>query len=106
MGYSKSAYIKAREIIEKRAQEANNTSVLRTAAIYKEIPEVKVIDEELANTALQIVKAIAQGKEGIEKKVDKIRKNNLALQKKTQRTSYFCRIPRRLHKCKVPLLRL
>lgn len=84
MGYTKSAYTEAREILSKRAQYAKDLAAKHLTEIYTKIPEIKKIDNELAGTVVEIQIAIAKGKEGIEERIAHIQANNLALQEKRQ----------------------
>ncbi len=82
MAYSKYAVRNARDELERRRRAAEDAQLARLAEVYGLCPEIKAIDAELKNVALEIAGAISLGKEECAARIATVKEKNLALQKR------------------------
>lgn len=80
MGYPKNVYEKARTIMNQRKQKAESIKTYRTTKVYENIPRIKEIDLELAQTGAGVVKAVIAEPTRCGEIVEKLKKKNLDLQ--------------------------
>ena len=61
MKYSDSAFEKAASVLDERRRKAENEQQKRTLEISEIAPEVEILQRNLRNTGLELVKLIMQG---------------------------------------------
>lgn len=66
MSYTTSEYEAARRELEKRRTEAEKLQQKRHDEITLKIPEIAVIESEMAKTALSVIKALGMGKDSVQ----------------------------------------
>lgn len=81
MAYSKEVYEKALNEIAKRRADAEKTAEKRCEELYEKCPDLKYIDEKLANTGSILVKAFGSTPEDAKKILAKLRHDNAELNK-------------------------
>ena len=79
MGYSAEVVKTVRENFEKKRAEAENLSVMHRNEVAFKCPAILQIDKALSMTGLEIYKASLQGREGLEERIAKIKKENESL---------------------------
>lgn len=80
MGYSAAVVKRVREMFENKRTEAVNLSNKHRDEVYLSCPEIREIDKALSMTGLAVFKASLQGKDGLEKRIEAVKKENLELQ--------------------------
>lgn len=80
MGYSAQVVRNVREMFEKKRKDAENLSNQHRAEVYSACPEIMEIEKALSMTGLAVFKASMQGTEGLEQRIEAIKKENLELQ--------------------------
>ncbi len=80
MSFSEKAAKKVREEFERKRKAAQDDADARRYLIHSEIPEIELIDKELAGTGLALYHCAING-EDIEKMVDGMKQKNAALRK-------------------------
>lgn len=80
MAYNSDAFKKVMDDFSARRASAIDEAEKRLDDVVKKCPEIKMIDIALAGTGIAIMEAISQGRDGIEEKIARIRKNNEELQ--------------------------
>ncbi|MDE6150133.1 MAG: ATP-binding protein [Ruminococcus sp.] len=80
MKYSDSAFEKADLVIEQRRRKAENDQQNRMLEISKDAPEVEILQRNLRNTGLELVKLIMQGGNDTHFLIEKIKEKNLSTQ--------------------------
>ena len=80
MGYSAQVVKKVRELFENKRADAENLSNQHRSQVYSVCPEIMEIDKALSMTGLAVFKASMQGQNGLEKRIEAIKKENLELQ--------------------------
>lgn len=81
MGYSASVVKKVREEFESKRQNAVLLAEKHRDEVYIKCPPIIEIDRALSMTGLSVFKASFSGSEGLEEKIEKIKKENLELQR-------------------------
>ncbi len=81
MAYSADVVEKVREDFEKKRQRAYDESVLRQEQVYAKCAVVKEIDYALSLTGINVYKASLEGREGLSQRIEKLKNENLELQK-------------------------
>lgn len=79
MGYSREIYDKADETLSRRRQKAFYDAERRREIIYKKIPRVREIEQQLTHTGLSAAKAVISGSD-TKTELIKLRDENLKLQ--------------------------
>lgn len=80
MGYSAEVVKKVRESFEKKRVDAENLSVLHRNEAASKCSEILRIEKALSGTGLLIFEAALQGPDGLEERIEKIKKENQTLQ--------------------------
>ena len=80
MGSRKADYIKVNDILASRRAKAEADALQRLESLHAKIPELAEIDAELAKTGARIFEACQLGSEGIAERIERIKRDNLALQ--------------------------
>lgn len=80
MSYPETAVKKADELIEARRKRAEQTAAEHTELVYEKCPMIKEIDHALSLTGLNVYRAALMGKDGLEERMAKLKKENLDLQ--------------------------
>ncbi len=80
MAYNSDAFKKVMDDFSVKRAAAIDEAEKRLDDVVKKCPEIKMIDVALAGTGVAIMEAIGQGRDGIEERIEKIRKNNEELQ--------------------------
>ena len=80
MGYSKYVIEKVHNEFESRREKAEKSADARCAEMYGEYPVLRQIDAALGATGLKIYKAALEGKNGLEERIEKIKKETMELQ--------------------------
>lgn len=80
MGYSKHVIEKVQNEFESRRADAVRTLEERQAEMYEKYPVLRQIDAALGATGLKVYKAALDGKDGLEERIEKIKKESLELQ--------------------------
>ena len=81
MAYSPDVVEKVRAEFEKKRQKAIDDSVLRQNEVYAKCPVVKEIDNALSLTGLNVYKAALEGPDGLKERIEKLKNENLELQR-------------------------
>lgn len=84
MGYSLEVIAYVRELFEKKRSHNEHERNTRLSKVYSLCPEVKEIDNSLKSTTSQIAGAIKLGKDRCLEEIEKIKAENLALQKRRE----------------------
>lgn len=79
MGYSKEIYDKADEVLSRRRQKAFYDAEHRREEIYKKLPRVREIEQQLTHTGLSAAKAVISGSD-TKTELIRLRDENLKLQ--------------------------
>lgn len=79
MGYSAEVVKTVRENFEKKRADAENLSVLHLGEVALKCPDILQINKALSQTGLSIFEAALKGTEGLEGRIERIKKENLAL---------------------------
>ncbi|MBE6687204.1 MAG: DNA replication protein DnaC [Ruminococcaceae bacterium] len=82
MGYSRRTHEIAKEIMQKRRDEARMTSELHRTEINSKFPEIKALNDKIADTYSEIVATFGRPKEEVRAVIEDIEKRNLVLQEK------------------------
>lgn len=82
MGFPKQIYDKASRILTQRRQKANEQARMQKEAIYSALPEIAVIDRQLAQTGMGTIRAVAAAPNNLDEIIAKMREENLALQQR------------------------
>ena len=80
MGYSRRTHEIAKEIMQKRRDEARMTSELHRTEINSKFPEIKALNDKIADTYSEIVATFGRPKEEVRAVIEDIEKRNLVLQ--------------------------
>ena len=81
MGYSAEVVKKVRENFEKKRADAVNLADMHRNEAALKCPTILEIDKALSMTGLQVFEASLKGPEGLEKRIEAVKKENLDLQK-------------------------
>ncbi len=79
MGCNREIYSAAMETLSRRRNEAAAQAAARREALIARRPRLREIEQEMAHAALRVTRAVLAGGD-VEKQVDEIRRENLALQ--------------------------
>lgn len=79
MGYSAEVVKTVRENFEKKRADAENLSVLHLNEVAFKSPDILQINKALSLTGLSIFEAALKGNNGLEERIGKIKRENLAL---------------------------
>lgn len=82
MSYSKEIVSLAFNELENRRKSSKASRLTRLLEAYKLIPELEELDKRLSHTGLEIMGASLQGKEGLEERIEEIKRRNIELQDK------------------------
>ena len=82
MGYSRKNVQAVQEDYEKKREKHLRVQFEHTEEVYSRCPEIREIDSKLSHVGLDIFKATMMGKEGVEERINALRDENLALQKR------------------------
>ncbi len=80
MAYNSEAFKKVMDDYAAKRAAAIDEANRRLDDVIEKCPEIKMIDTALAGTGVAIMEAISYGRDGIEERINKIRKNNEELQ--------------------------
>lgn len=80
MSYRREDYIKVNELLAERRRVAESDAEHRRLAVYQRLPEIRLIDRELAMTSAKIINVIGGGPDAVRLEIAKIEAENLALQ--------------------------
>ncbi len=80
MGYSQSVIKTVEELFENRRKEATDKANANNELVYAKVPVVREIDHALSLTGLNVYKAALSGKDGLDERIERLKKENLALQ--------------------------
>lgn len=80
MGYSAEVVKTVRENFEKKRADAENLSVLHLNEVALKCPDIIEINKALSLTGLAIFETALKGKDGLEERITKIKKENESLQ--------------------------
>ncbi len=80
MAYNSEAFRRVMEAYNTKRTVAIDDAEKRLAEIIKICPEIKMIDSILAGTGVAIMDAISEGRDGLEERLDNVRKRNEELQ--------------------------
>ncbi len=80
MGYSAEVVKKVREAFENKRNDAVNLAETHRNEVGLRCPDILQIDKALSMTGLEVYKASLMGPKGLEKRIDDIKKENMALQ--------------------------
>ncbi len=84
MAYSREVVAYVKELFEKKREASERERNTRLSRAYSLCPEIRAIDDALRTTAPQIAGAIRLGKDGCAKEIERIKNENLALQKRRE----------------------
>ena len=85
MGYSEETIKKVEAELEQRRRHAEDKANANTSEVYEKCPEIKELDRTLSLTGLNVYKAAVMGKDGLEERIETLKNENLALQKKRKK---------------------
>ena len=80
MGYRREDYIKVNGILANRRAKAESDADRRRETLYNMLPELRLVDRQLAMTGSQIISAIGGGPNAIRERMAEIEAENVALQ--------------------------
>lgn len=80
MPYSKKVIEKVRDELASKRKKAEETAAAREEEMYLRVPVLREINGALSTTGMKIFKATFEGKEGLEERINAIKKENLELQ--------------------------
>lgn len=80
MGYSRQVIEKVQSEYENKRADAEKKLAERQMEMYEKCPVLRQIDTALSATGLKIYKAALEGKDGLDERIDKIKKEVLELQ--------------------------
>ena len=80
MGYRREDYIKVNELFAERRAAAEADAERRRDAVYSALPEIRLIDRELASTGAKIIGAIGGSPDTLDERIAAIKEENLSLQ--------------------------
>lgn len=80
MNYSRRVYNRAAAVLEKRRYQAEHDQRMHRQEAYSSIPELAIIDREIASAGAEVIKAIGMG-ENAQTFIDDLSRRNLAAQK-------------------------
>lgn len=81
MGYSSSIYRAAKYEMDKRRGRAFEKQEKNKKIFYSKCPRAEIIEREIASTSIKAAKEIFSGKSNVKKELEKLKENNLNLQK-------------------------
>ena len=81
MGYSAEVYRQATRILERRRADAQTAAALHRREVYAKLPQMQALDDEIAQTAFEVVKAIGTHSD-TQKFMDALARKNLAAQRR------------------------
>ena len=84
MAYSREIYDKAQAVLEKRRSAAQARAAELRRTMTKKVPRLAMIEQQMAESASKVVKAVLRG-QNIEEEVECIKLENLALQEEMAR---------------------
>ncbi len=93
MGYSAAVVKKVRESFENKRQDAVNLAEKHRDEVYLKCPSIIEIDKALSLTGLSVFEASLSGTKGLEKRIEKIKKENLELQAAKRQLLVSCGYP-------------
>ncbi len=76
MGYNRADFVRIKAEYLEKYLKARNDADLRAQEVYLKIPRVRAIDNMLSGTALEIMSAVASGKDTASSALDKIKARN------------------------------
>lgn len=88
MKYSDSAFEKAASVLDERRRKAENEQQKRTLEISEIAPEVEILQRNLRNTGLELVKLIMQGGNDTNFLIERIKEKNLSTQQTIEELLY------------------
>ena len=77
MGYNRENFIRIKREFESKNIKAKDEAEARTSELYNKIPELKRIDDAMADVGLRLFSEALKGKEGYEERVSNIRKDQI-----------------------------
>lgn len=77
MGYNRENFIRIKREYEGKNLKAKEDATQRTLELYKTIPELKKVDDILADIGLKLFNEALKGKDGYEQRVEEIRKDHV-----------------------------
>lgn len=85
MIYNRKIYDSVKQKFEARQVTARRTKELRRTEIYSKIPEIKVIDEQIASAGIKLSRLALSGISNISAEIENIRQqNNMLISQKTE----------------------
>lgn len=81
MGYNAEVYAQAKRILERRRAEAETTAALHRHEVYDKVPQIKALDDEIGQAAVDVVKAIGMHGD-VQKYIEMLSEKNLSAQEK------------------------
>ncbi len=84
MGFSKKVISEVRAQFQQKREKSERSRNIKLGRVYSLCPEIKAVDDTLRTTASQIAGAIRLGKDDCVKEIERIKSENLALQKRRE----------------------
>jgi hypothetical protein len=81
VAYSPDVVEKVRAEFEQKRQRAIDEASFRENEVYAKCPVVREIDNALSLTGLNVYKAALEGPDGLSERIEKLKNENLELQK-------------------------
>ncbi len=79
MSYSKENYSKIKQDYQDKALRAEKSAESRKRYVCAQVDALNKVETELSHTGMKIMQAAVEGKEGLEERLDALRKENAAL---------------------------
>lgn len=80
-----SIFDRVNEQFAEKREVARLEADMRRRKLWREIPEVKIIDDQLSKTGARVVAEIQKGNENIDQRIEAIRDDNLALNERRKK---------------------
>lgn len=93
IGYSEEVVKKVREEFENKRKIAADTSQAHQYETYQKCPLLREVDRALEMTGLKVFNAALEGKNGLEERIEKLKEENLELQRQKKALLTQCGFP-------------
>lgn len=80
MAYNRESFVQIKNAYETKKKNAIADAEAKLAVIHANYPDIKAVDEKLRQTGLRLMQESMKGKEGLEERIDAVRRDNMALQ--------------------------
>ncbi|MFA6948695.1 MAG: ATP-binding protein [Eubacteriales bacterium] len=78
--YNRDNFVRIRREFEQKSMKAKDDAYRRQEELHRKLPDLRSIDAALADTGLHLMREIAAGKDGLGKRIERLRAENEQLQ--------------------------